>query len=126
MNISDATIEELKAEIERRERGHSVRMIEFGGPDNDGDYGVRGGGLPVEVWAQKARRDGYAPDRLAREVALAPCMADFVRRAGNSGINNIVIGTPMWHEYIWLSNMIDGDNVHVDENDAARAAGWIA
>ncbi len=123
MNISDATIEELKAEIERRERGHSVRMIELRGPDADGDYGYTTPSI-VKVMAGLAKVYGYDPDRLAREVAVAPCSSHFVLQLGC--VMEHFKSLPLYKEWFWLNDMIKGEQTpRTNHDDAARAAGWI-
>ena len=61
--------------------------------------------------------------RLAREVALAPCMADFVRLIGENPDIKLGDLRPHWR---WIMDVLHGHTSLPLDADAARAAGWIA
>lgn len=120
MDIKKASIDELKAELARRER--RARVIEIPGPNGNNCYGVNDPD-PVSVWDEACKHHNLDPARVARAASLCLCMEDFLLNR----CEGVLFSGDAEYLYIWLCHTLEGFPVDALERcqDAARAAGWI-
>ena len=118
MDIKEASIDELKAELKRRERS-GARVIEIPGPNENGSYGAEHLS-PVSVWSFGCEAINLDPARVARAASLCLCMEDLMFRRSKPAT---------YREFglldAWLEDMLKDGNSTEERNQAARRRGWI-
>ncbi len=117
---SEEIQKELARRAEEKKAKAGARMLELPPRDSDGDrpsYGVKYGIL--SLWSESAKNCGYDPERLAREIALAPCMADLWSRDDTASDN---------YHYLrlWIRAKLHCCAPSEKQNEVARNAGWIS
>lgn len=116
--VTEATTEELKAEIARREQQRGVRMLEIDG------HSLRIDGEEAVFVCAPSFQKRYDPDRLALECSLAPCTADWARM-WNMNLDRRNAGH-FRDLGVWIIYQLDKAAPSASCIAAARAAGWIA